>query len=47
VIPFSLASVLGHGGAGGAIIESLVVVTIVVIFVLVWLHSRGDEGDEE
>jgi len=48
----SLPGALAHGGVGGAIVEVLLVVTILAVFVAVWLRerraSRNDEdGDED
>ena len=31
---------IAHGGVGGAIVESLLVLTIAAIFVAVWLRER-------
>jgi hypothetical protein len=31
---------VAHGGVGGAIVESLIVLTILGIFVAVWLRER-------
>jgi len=36
----ALAGVVGHGGVGGAIIETLLVAGIVAVFVAVWLRER-------
>ena len=42
---------VAHGGVGGAIVESLLVLTILAVFVAVWLRerranrSRGDDAD--
>ena len=43
-------TVLAHGGAGGAIVEGLLVVSIFAIFAAVWLRerrgrSRNDETE--
>jgi hypothetical protein len=40
---------VAHGGVGGAIIESLTVLTILGIFVAVWLRERraGRTDDED
>jgi hypothetical protein len=37
---FGLLSLLAHGGLGGAIVESLLVLGIAAIFVAVWLRER-------
>jgi hypothetical protein len=33
-------ALLAHGGAGGAIVESALVVTIAIVFIVVWLRGR-------
>jgi hypothetical protein len=40
---------LAHGGLGGAIVEGALVVTIAVVFVVVWLRERRSRshGDEK
>ena len=40
---------VAHGGVGGAIVEVLLVVTILAVFVAVWLRERraGRGGDED
>jgi len=48
----ALPRLIAHGGTGGAIVEVLLVVTILAVFVAVWLRerraSRNDEdGDED
>ena len=35
-----LARLVAHGGVGGAIVESLLVVTILAVFFAVWLRER-------
>ena len=42
-------TLLAHGGTGGAIVEVLLAVTVLALFVAVWLRERraGDEEDEE
>jgi hypothetical protein len=37
--------VIAHGGTGGLIVESLLVVTILVAFLAVWLRSRATAGE--
>jgi hypothetical protein len=37
---FGLLPLLAHGGIGGAIVESLLVLGIAAIFVAVWLRER-------
>ena len=40
-MPFcGLLPLLAHGGVGGAIVESLLVLGILAIFVAVWLRER-------
>jgi hypothetical protein len=36
----AVARVVAHGGVGGAIAESLLVLSIAAIFVAVWLRER-------
>ena len=38
---------LAHGGLGGALVETAIVVGIVAVFALVWLRSRAGGLDEE
>ncbi len=40
---------MAHGGVGGAIVESLLVVSIAAIFLAVWLRERraSSSGDDE
>jgi len=45
-------TVVAHGGVGGAVVEGLLVLSIVAIFLTVWLRerragrSRSDESEE-
>ncbi len=43
-------ALIAHGGVGGAIVESLLVVGIAAVFVAVWLRerrtSRADDRDQ-
>ncbi len=43
----ALAGVAAHGGVGGAIVEVLLVVTILAVFVAVWLRERRASGNDE
>ena len=36
----ALARLVAHGGVGGAIVESLLVLTIAALFFAVWLRER-------
>lgn len=36
----ALARLVAHGGAVGAIVESLVLLTVVAVFVAIWLRER-------
>ena len=36
----AVAGLIAHGGVGGAIAESLVVVAVVSVFVAVWFRER-------
>ena len=38
--------VVAHGGLAGAIVESLVVLTVVSVLVAVWLRERRSGHDE-
>jgi len=44
-------TLLAHGGVGGAIVESLLVLGIVGVFVTLWLRKRqariADNADDE
>jgi hypothetical protein len=39
-------AVVAHGGAGGAIVEALLVVTLVALFLAVYLRERRNRGDD-
>ena len=49
----ALPRLVAHGGVGGAIVEVLLVVTILAVFVAVWLRERhasnndDEDGDED
>jgi hypothetical protein len=34
------AGLIAHGGVGGAIVESLIALTIAAVFLAVWLRER-------
>jgi len=36
----ALAGIVAHGGVGGAVIEALLVVSILAVFLAVWLRER-------
>jgi hypothetical protein len=38
---------LAHGGVGGAIVETLLVLTIAALFVAVWLRERRGNSSRE
>ena len=40
-----LAGLVAHGGVGGAIVESLLVVGIAALFFAVWLRERRARRD--
>ena len=47
----ALPRLVAHGGVGGAVVESLLVLTIAVVFFAVWLRERRarrshEDGDE-
>lgn len=37
---------LAHGGTGGALIETALVVGVAAVFLAVWLRSRSVDGEE-
>ena len=37
---------VGHGGLAGALVESLVVLTVVSVLIAVWLRERRSGRDE-
>ena len=39
--------VLAHGGLGGAIVESLLVLGVAAVFVAVWLRERRSRSQDE
>jgi hypothetical protein len=44
----ALPRLVAHGGVGGAIVESLLVLTIAALFFAVWLRERrGNRSREE
>jgi hypothetical protein len=43
----ALAGIAAHGGVGGAIVEVLLVVTILAVFVAVWLRERRASSNDE
>jgi hypothetical protein len=38
---------VAHGGVGGAIVESLLVLTIAALFFAVWLRERRGSGSRD
>ena len=38
---------LAHGGLGGAIVETAILIGIVAVFAAVWLRSRKGDIDDE
>jgi hypothetical protein len=36
----ALAGLVAHGGVAGAIVESLVLLTVVGVFIAIWLRER-------
>ena len=47
-----MSALVAHGGVGGAIVESLLVLGIVLVFVAIWLRERrlqkhGRVGEED
>ena len=40
-------TVVGHGGVGGAIVEVLLVVTLVALFLAVYLRERRNRRDDD
>jgi hypothetical protein len=43
----ALPRLVAHGGVGGAVIESLLVLTILGIFLAVWLRERRASSSRE
>jgi hypothetical protein len=43
----ALAGLVAHGGLGGAIVESLLVLGIAALFVAVWLRERRARRSRE
>lgn len=44
----AVAGLIAHGGVGGAIVETLLVVAIAAVFVAVWLRERrARRGDDQ
>ena len=43
----ALPRLVAHGGVGGAIVESLLVLTIAVLFFAVWLRERRANRSHE
>lgn len=42
-----LASLVAHGGAGGAIVEGLLVLSIAGVFLAVWLREKRARHDDD
>jgi hypothetical protein len=40
-------TLVAHGGVGGAIVESLLVLGIAAVFVTLWLRERRARRDED
>lgn len=43
----AVPELIAHGGAGGAVVETLLVVSIAAIFFAVWLRERRSRRDED
>jgi hypothetical protein len=43
----ALPGLVAHGGTGGAIVEILLVLSIVAIFFAVWLRERRAKRDDD
>ena len=41
------ATLVAHGGLGGAVVESLLVVAIALVFVAVWLRERRSRSQDD
>jgi hypothetical protein len=42
----ALARIVAHGGVGGAIVETMLVVSILAVFLAVWLRERRARRDD-
>ena len=42
-----LSAVAAHGGLGGAVVETLLVLGIAAVFVALWLRERRARRDED
>ena len=42
-----MSPLLAHGGAGGAIVEVLVVVGVAAFFLTIWLRERRSRSDAD
>jgi hypothetical protein len=40
-------ALVAHGGVGGAVVESLLVVGVAVFFVAIWLRERRADREDE
>jgi len=40
VVAFAGIALLAHGGFGGAVVETLLVVGVAVFFLVIWLRER-------
>ena len=45
--PLPELNLLAHGGVGGAVVETLLVLTVVAVFVAVWLRERRSRSRDE
>jgi len=46
-LPQLSIGLLAHGGVGGAIVETLLVLTVAAVFVAIWLRERRSRGGDE
>jgi hypothetical protein len=42
-----MSALLAHGGAGGAVVEVLVVVGVAAFFLTIWLRERRSRSDTD
>jgi hypothetical protein len=43
----ALAWLIGHGGVAGAIVEALLALSLVALFLAVWLRERRTGGSDD
>jgi ABC-type uncharacterized transport system permease subunit len=46
-LPELRLGLLAHGGLGGAIVETMIVLTVAAVFVAIWLRERRSRSRDE